>query len=599
MANSARSPIFYDLDNTGYYVDPASTTNLYQLNVRAGGAYTNLTDVNADTAPVRILETGTGTGSERWIPMIAGTSTSSSGYRQHTVFGSVRSTVWGSAFIGVGGNDSYPTVAYRFDYVGNATAPSSWRAPIFYDSDDTSYYVDGNNYSSFYGVAVRGDKSSTSTGNQLFLWDGGNTTTSAIGFKANGGNFANPTGNGDGYNTYFTMDTDGRGWVFRRGTGGTDFTSANNSGWILNNGVWQANASMRAPIFYDSDNTGYYGDFTSTSNLNGLTVNAGLVAPRHYVNRSAGANSGINWYSSSYTSWTDYMSNPGQTGCGPTGNITAPSGALATSWSLRRFIENVAGYGWTWESGTSSGQPSVVAEIRSSDGMAQFNGGVRSPIFYDSDNTGYYVDPASTSSITSLNFGGVLALTSSGATVGNSTGARLLENYGPVWNLSNSSTWHFQVINGSILTGFNASGGNFGGGNIVATGNITAYYSDERLKTQLGNIENALDKVCSLNGFTYINNEIAKSYHFDKEGPQAGVSAQEVQKVLPEVVSLAPFDMQGVPETGEIISKSGENYLTVDYARMIPLLIEAIKEQQKQIEELKTEMQTMKNNIIT
>jgi len=44
--------------------------------------------------------------------------------------------------------------------------------------------------------------------------------------------------------------------------------------------------------------------------------------------------------------------------------------------------------------------------------------------------------------------------------------------------------------------------------------------------------------------------------------------------------------MQGVPETGEIISKSGENYLTVDYSRIVPLLIEAIKEQQKQIEEL-------------
>jgi hypothetical protein len=42
------------------------------------------------------------------------------------------------------------------------------------------------------------------------------------------------------------------------------------------------------------------------------------------------------------------------------------------------------------------------------------------------------------------------------------------------------------------------------------------------------------------------------------------------------------------PETGEISSKSGENYLTVDYSRLVPLLIEAIKEQQKKIEELET-----------
>ena len=167
-------------------------------------------------------------------------------------------------------------------------------------------------------------------------------------------------------------------------------------------GVGLASASWRAPIFYDSNNTGYYLDPASTSNLNALTVNAELVAPRHYVNRAAGANSGINWYSSSFTSWTDYMSPPGTAGCGPTGNITAPSGALATSWSLRRFIENTANYGWTWESGTSTGQPSVVAEIRSSDGMAQFNGGVRSPIFYDSNNTAYYLDPASASVVSDM-----------------------------------------------------------------------------------------------------------------------------------------------------------------------------------------------------
>ena len=62
-------------------------------------------------------------------------------------------------------------------------------------------------------------------------------------------------------------------------------------------------------------------------------------------------------------------------------------------------------------------------------------------------------------------------------------------------------------------------------------------------------------------------------------------------------MSLAPVDMQGVPETGEIVSKSGENYLTVDYSRLAPLLIEAIKEQQKQIEDQKTEISELKSLI--
>ena len=61
-----------------------------------------------------------------------------------------------------------------------------------------------------------------------------------------------------------------------------------------------------------------------------------------------------------------------------------------------------------------------------------------------------------------------------------------------------------------------------------------------------------------------------------------GVLAQEIQEVFPEAVEKAPFDRN---EKGE--SLTGENYLTVKYERLVPVLIEAIKEQQKQIEELK------------
>lgn len=181
----------------------------------------------------------------------------------------------------IGGNDSWQM---RFnggnvlmDNGGYLQNNVSIRSPIFYDYNNTAYYVDPASYSSMWGVAVRGDLDSTGTGNQIFFWSSGNQTTSAIGFKANGGNFTNPTGNGDGYNTYFTMDTINRGWVFRRGTGGTNFTSAYTSGWILNNGSWQANANMKAPIFYDSANTGYYLDPASTSNVNVLQT-AGTIS---------------------------------------------------------------------------------------------------------------------------------------------------------------------------------------------------------------------------------------------------------------------------------------------------------------------------------
>ena len=107
-------------------------------------------------------------------------------------------------------------------------------------------------------------------------------------------------------------------------------------------------------------------------------------------------------------------------------------------------------------------------------------------------------------------------------------------------------------------------------GTIGASGDITALYSDERLKTKTGALENALDKVCSLETFTYRNNELAQSFGFKDDYQRVGVSAQQVQKVLPEAVRPAPFDAE---------NQSGQNYLTVQYEKLVPLLIEALKEE--------------------
>lgn len=122
--------------------------------------------------------------------------------------------------------------------------------------------------------------------------------------------------------------------------------------------------------------------------------------------------------------------------------------------------------------------------------------------------------------------------------------------------------------------------------NIAATGDVTAYYSDERLKTKIGHIPGALDKVLSLNGFYYRENDLAKSFGYSSVRVQMALSAQDVQKVAPEVVSLAPFDMHTDETSGEITSRSGEDYLTVNYARLVPLLVEAIKEQDSKIKHL-------------
>jgi len=100
-------------------------------------------------------------------------------------------------------------------------------------------------------------------------------------------------------------------------------------------------------------------------------------------------------------------------------------------------------------------------------------------------------------------------------------------------------------------------------GEIRATNEVTAYYSDDRLKTKSGNIENALEKVVSLNGFHYKANELAGELGYDTSVKNVGVSAQEVLKVLPEAVVPAPIDPK---------------YHTVHYNKLVPLLIESIKE---------------------
>ena len=129
------------------------------------------------------------------------------------------------------------------------------------------------------------------------------------------------------------------------------------------------------------------------------------------------------------------------------------------------------------------------------------------------------------------------------------------------------------TMNGTLRVSSFGVGTNPSGttGEIRATNNITAFYSDDRLKTHLGKIENALEKVCSLNGFYFEPNETAQDLGYESNR-EVGVSAQEVQKILPEIVVPAPID---------------DKYLTVRYEKLIPILIESIKDLKSEIEILK------------
>ena len=89
--------------------------------------------------------------------------------------------------------------------------------------------------------------------------------------------------------------------------------------------------------------------------------------------------------------------------------------------------------------------------------------------------------------------------------------------------------------------------------------------SDERIKTNIKTIENALDKTLLLRGVEYNN------FKIDPDKKCLGLIAQEVELIIPEVVSENEMD----------------NVKCISYNSLIGVLIEAIKEQQQQINELK------------
>ena len=100
-------------------------------------------------------------------------------------------------------------------------------------------------------------------------------------------------------------------------------------------------------------------------------------------------------------------------------------------------------------------------------------------------------------------------------------------------------------------------------GDIIA---FAADASDDKLKTNKINITGALDKVNSLTGFTFEWNEVAdKVLDLGDRNRHLGVSAQEVQKVAPEAVK-------------SITTDKGDQFLSVKYEKLVPLLIESIKE---------------------
>jgi hypothetical protein len=216
---------------------------------------------------------------------------------------------------------------------------------------------------------------------------------------------------------------------------------------------------------------------------------------------------------------------------------------------------------------------------------------MRAPIFYDRGDTGYYCDPNDTSVFWhAKTYGGITV--NNGYNTGYGINLYSGSGYQPTYGIvfagtgtygthgSVTSDWStFFTMNDDSARGWVFRRGSTnvasisGGGNGYFNGNVTAY-SDIRVKTNIENITNAVDKVNKLRGVTYDRIDDPES------GRHTGVIAQEVLEVLPEAVG-------GSEEKGYYVA----------YGNMVGLLIEAIKEQDDKIKRLEALVETLINKL--
>jgi hypothetical protein len=357
-------------------------------------------------------------------------------------------------------------------------------------------------------------------------------------------------------------------------------------------------------------------DTTNASNItSGTLPNARLVS----VPNSALANSAVTVGTTAISLGSSATSLTGLTSVSSTGFTGALTGNASTATALQtgRTINGVtfdgtanvtvhtAGTGIT-VSGTTISNSGVLA-ITTNTGLstnASATGNItitNTGVTAITTNTGLSTNASATGAVTITNTGVTSAAVSgTGLSISGSTGGVTITS-----NATNSNTASTIVARdasgnfsaGTIsatlsgnastaTTATNVSGGTVSAttgsfsstvgtgaltvsGAITATGEITAYYSDANLKKDIVEIQDPIAKVMSLRGITFRPNETALALGItDKE--EVGVIAQEVEAVLPQLVSESAF----------------KGFKTVKYEKLTALLLEAVKAQQLQIDAL-------------
>jgi hypothetical protein len=181
---------------------------------------------------------------------------------------------------------------------------------------------------------------------------------------------------------------------------------------------------------------------------------------------------------------------------------------------------------------------------------------------------------------TATTIAGLTSVTSTtfvGALTGNASTATTA---GTVTTAAQSAITSVGTLTGLTVSGATATGALTVTGAITATGDITAFSaSDIRFKENITAIESPIEKIKMISGNTYDWKAENKDIH-GFEGNDVGVIAQEIEEVLPQLV---------------VTRDNG--YKAVKYDKLVALLIEGIKEQQKQIEDLSNKINKLETEL--
>jgi hypothetical protein len=269
--NSLRAPIYYDSNDTAYYTDPASTSNLNALNV---GGSPVLREDN-----VNIIRYRGSLTSQDWNTYIDGTEAGYNSVINMSGSNTPPAYTYGIALsmavsgqgkaqlyfpeTGSSSNGIYVRTGWHTSYRDwrsialhnvNPQTGGSLYASTFYDSGNTGYYLDADSTSNLYNLSLIGAK-------HTYLQ-------------------INPGSSHESMVRY--MGSAGSSWYVGKRTATQNGISTSDFHWfsqaagitvagVTTSGIVQSVGSMRAPIFYDSDNTAYYTDPATATNLNGNT----------------------------------------------------------------------------------------------------------------------------------------------------------------------------------------------------------------------------------------------------------------------------------------------------------------------------------------